>query len=100
MNIVLMAFADEDKNHDFERNKEPLEVKVHRQMAEYYGLPFLNLAEEVYERIKHGEFSWTEDFKDLHPSHYGQNIYYQSIKTLLQLSEKEYKDGIVKTILP
>jgi sialidase-1 len=100
MNIVLMAFADEYKNHDFERNKEPLEVKVHRQMAEYYGLPFLNLAEEVYKRIKHGEFSWTEDFKDLHPSPYGQNIYYQSIKTLLQLSEKECKGGIVKTILP
>ncbi len=100
MNIVLMAFADEDKNHDFERNKEPLEVKIHRQLAEFYGLPFLNLAEEVYERIKHGEFSWTEDFKDLHPSPYGQNIYYQSIKTLLQLSEKEHKDGIVKTILP
>jgi len=100
MNIILLAFADEDKNHDFESNKEPFEVKTHRQLASYYGLPFINLAKEVFDRIKHGEFTWKDDFKDLHPSPYGQNIYYQSVKTLLQLSEKDYKTGIVNTILP
>ena len=90
MNIVLMAFSDEDKNSDFEKNIEPFEVKVHRELAEYYGLPFINLSKEVYERIKHCEFSWDADFKDLHPSPYGYNIYYQSIKTLFQISQKEY----------
>ncbi|MDQ2862669.1 MAG: GDSL-type esterase/lipase family protein, partial [Bacteroidota bacterium] len=95
MNIVLMAFADEDKNNDFKNNIEPLEVKVHRQLAEYYHLPFLNLAKEVYERISNGEFTWKDDFKDLHPSPYGQNIYYQSIKTLLQLSAKEYNGEVL-----
>jgi sialidase-1 len=91
MNIVLMAFADNDKNRDYEKKQEPFEVKVHRQLAEYYGLPFINLAKEVYERINHGELTWNDDFKDLHPSPYGQNIYYQSIKVLFQLSEKEFK---------
>ena len=90
MNLVLMAFADEDKNSDFEKNIEPLEVKVHRELAEYYGLPFINLSKEVFERIKHGELSWDADFKDLHPSPYGHNIYYQSIKSLFQISQKEY----------
>jgi len=92
MNIVVMAFADEDKNHDFDTNIEPLEVRVHRQLAAYYHLPFINLAKEVYERIQHGEFTWKDDFKDLHPSPYGQNIYYQSIKTLLQISSMRYSD--------
>ena len=95
INIVLMAFADEDKNHDFENNIEPLEVRVHRQLAEYYHLPFLNLSKEVYERISNGEFTWKDDFKDLHPSPYGQNIYYQSIKALLQLSAQEYSGEIL-----
>ena len=92
INIVLMAFADEAKNKNYEKNTEPVEVKVHRQLAEYYGLPFINLAKEVHERIKAGEFTWKDDFKDLHPSPFGQNIYFQSIKTMLQLADKKY-DG-------
>ena len=93
MNIVVMAFADEDKNHDLEKNIEPLEVKVHRQIAAFYHLPFVNLAKEVYERIGHGEFTWKDDFKNLHPSPYGQNIYYQSIKTMFQLDNSENEGG-------
>ncbi len=91
MNIVLMAFADEDKILDYEKNIESVEVKVHRQLAKYYGLPFINLAKEVCERINHGEFTWKDDFKDLHPSPFGQNLYFQSIKTMLQLSDHAYR---------
>ncbi len=101
MNIVLMAFSDEDKNRDFEKKIEPLEVKVHRQLGTYYQLPFINLAKEVFERIRHAEFTWRDDFKNLHPSPYGQNIYFQSIKTMLQLADKEYEGGqITSAILP
>jgi sialidase-1 len=91
MNIVLMAFADEDKLNDYKKGIEPLEVKVHRQLAEYYHLPFINLAHEVYERIKHHEFSWKEDFKDLHPSPFGQHVYFQSMKTMVQFAEGKYQ---------
>ena len=80
-----MAFAYEDKNHDFDANIESLEVRVHRLLAACYHLSFINLAKEVYERIRNGEFTWEDDFKDLHPSPYGQNNYYQSIKSLLQI---------------
>lgn len=99
MNIVLMAFADDAKIKDYEKNSEPVEVKVHRQLAEYYGLPFINLAKEVYDRIEVGEFTWKDDFKDLHPSPFGQNIYFQSIKSLLQLSEKNYDGGGIVNVL-
>lgn len=92
MDVVLMAFADEDKNRDFGKDIEPLEVKVHRQLASFYSLPFLNLAKEVHDRIRQNEFTWRDDFKDLHPSPYGQNIYFQSIKTMLQLADAGYKD--------
>ena len=101
MDIVLMAFADEDKIMDYEKNIESTEIKIHRKLAEHYGLPFINLSKEVYERIKQGEFTWKEDFKDLHPSPFGQNVYFQTIKTMLQLAEIKYKgESIVPAKLP
>ena len=84
MSVVLMAFAEPHKNTDYDAGKEPVEVAVHRQVADHYGAAFINLSQEVYDRIKAGELSWKYDFKDLHPSPYGQELYYQSIRELLE----------------
>jgi len=81
--VVLMAFADPMKNNDFSTGIEPVEVAVHRELADRYGASFINLAKEVYDRIEAKEFSWKYDFKDLHPSPLGQEIYFSSIKSLL-----------------
>ncbi|PWJ60107.1 lysophospholipase L1-like esterase [Dyadobacter jejuensis] len=81
--IVLMAFADPDKNADYAANKNPTEVAVHQRLAQYYGASYINLAKEVYDRTEAGEFSWKYDFKNLHPSPYGQELYFQTIKALL-----------------
>ncbi|RFS19990.1 SGNH/GDSL hydrolase family protein [Chitinophaga silvatica] len=83
MNIVLMAFVDEDKMADYRNGKVPLEIQVHEDMAKKYNLPFINLAREVTARIDAHEFSWKDDFKDLHPSPFGQQIYFNTIKVLL-----------------
>ena len=85
-NVVLMAFAEPAKNADYDAGKEPVEVAVHQRIAKYYGASYINLAKEVYDRIKAGEFSWKYDFKDLHPSPYGQEVYFQTIKELLKLN--------------
>jgi sialidase-1 len=92
MNMVLMAFADEASVHDYSTGKIPLEVKVHSDLAKYYHLPFINLAEEVSKRIANKEFTWKDDFKNLHPSPFGQEIYFNAIKTLLR---KEFIDNSV-----
>ncbi|MEO6281757.1 MAG: SGNH/GDSL hydrolase family protein [Dyadobacter sp.] len=84
-NVVLMAFAEPLKNADYDAGKEPLEVAVHQRIAKYYGAAYINLAREVYDRMKAGEFSWKYDFKDLHPSPYGQEVYFQTIKELLKI---------------
>lgn len=81
---VLMAFADPDKNADYKAGKEPVEVAVHRKLAKHYGASFIDLSREVYDRVEAGEFSWEYDFKDLHPSPFGQEIYFQTIKELLK----------------
>ncbi|MES2653353.1 MAG: SGNH/GDSL hydrolase family protein [Bacteroidota bacterium] len=95
MNMVMMAFADEDKIADYKLNKIPLEVKVHQDIAKYYQIPFINLAEAVYKRIEADEFTWSGDFKNLHPSPFGQELYFSAIKTLIQ---KELINNSVNTL--
>jgi len=41
------------------------------------------LAKEVTSRINNREFTWEGDFIDLHPSPFGQNVYYASISDFL-----------------
>ncbi|CAG5074343.1 hypothetical protein DYBT9623_05052 [Dyadobacter sp. CECT 9623] len=93
-NVVLMAFAEPLKNSDYEKGKEPTEVAVHQRIAQYYGAAYINLAKEVYDRIKAGEFSWEYDFKDLHPSPYGQEVYFQTIKELLKKASNSTKPAV------
>jgi len=84
-NIVMMAFVDPDKMKDYNSGTIPPEVQVHEDMAKMYHLPLINLAKEVTDRINAGEFSWDKDFKNLHPSPFGQNIYFRTMKQLLSV---------------
>lgn len=89
MEMVLMAFADEQKNEAFAKDSIPVSVKIHRDIAAYYQLPFINLAREVFSRIQNGEFTWEGDFKNLHPAPFGQELYFNSIRTLLESEIKK-----------
>lgn len=86
VDVVLMSFAEPHKTRDYQAGKVPLEVANHERVAAWYNLPSINLAQEIHDRIKAGEMTWEYDFKDLHPSPFGQEIYYQTIKALLNSS--------------
>ncbi|QEC52777.1 lysophospholipase L1-like esterase [Anseongella ginsenosidimutans] len=88
--IVLMAFADPGKMENYRAGKVPAEVRVHETVARHYQLPFIDLAKEITDRIDAGEFTWEDDFKDLHPSPFGQQKYFETIYTLLR---EEMKGG-------
>ncbi len=90
MNIVLMAFVDEDKIADYDAGREPKEITLHATLAKHYRLPFINLAKEVQERIRNNEFTWKDDFKDLHPSPFGQQLYFETIQRLLEKEKAAY----------
>ncbi len=83
MDIVIMHFVDPDKMDAYRRGDVPEVIASHERVAECYGVPSLHLALEVTERIEAGEFTWKDDFKDLHPSPFGQELYSSSIKRLL-----------------
>ena len=83
MDIVMMHFACLDKLEDYENGKTPEVIQSFDKVAEHYGVPTLDITEEVYERIKRGEFTWKDDIKGVHPSPFGQQLYADSIERLL-----------------
>ena len=83
LDIVMMHFVDPGKISDYREGKTPRVIELHEQVADYYRTPSLNLAKEVTQRLDAGEFSWDGDFKDLHPSPFGQRLYARSIRALL-----------------
>jgi sialidase-1 len=83
MELVVMHFVDPDKMADYRKGIVPIEIQNHEKVAAYYGVSTINLAKEVTERIDNGEFSWEKDFKNLHPSPFGQHIYFRSMKSFL-----------------
>ncbi|MES2265647.1 MAG: SGNH/GDSL hydrolase family protein [Bacteroidota bacterium] len=99
MDIIMMSFADPEKNDDYAKGKTPAEVFNHELVASHYNLPSINLAKEVHDKIQNKEFNWDADFKDLHPSPFGQKLYFDNIKSLLQkLAAKPVKKPAVKAL--
>jgi sialidase-1 len=86
IDIVVMHFVDPGKIENYRIGKIPEVIQLHEKVAEHYNISTINLAKEVTERIDAGEFDWENDFKDLHPSPFGQNIYFNSIKRFLENS--------------
>lgn len=81
--IVMMHFVDPGKMEEYRKEVVPEVIQLHEKVAEHYNISTINLAKEVTERIDALEFNWENDFKDLHPSPFGQNIYFQSMKQFL-----------------
>ncbi len=84
IDMVMMHFVDPAKMEMFRTGTVPPVIANHERVAEHYSIPSLNLALEVTERIEAGEFTWKDDFKNLHPSPFGQHLYFKSIKRLLE----------------
>lgn len=91
VDIVMMHFVDPGKMKVYREGNVPEVIINHNKVAEHYGISTINLAHEVTERIDNGEFTWKEDFKNLHPSPFGQGVYANSI---IQFLEDAYASHI------
>lgn len=83
MDIVVMHFVDPDKIKSYDNGLVPEVIENHEKVATHHQVNSINLAKEVRDRIAVGEFTWDDDFKDLHPSLFGHEVYARSIKTFL-----------------
>jgi sialidase-1 len=82
--VVIMHFVDPVKMNDYRQGREPKVITYHNKVAQHYGIPTINLAKEITDRIEHQEFTWEDDFKDLHPSPFGQGVYAHSMIEFLE----------------
>lgn len=98
MDIIMMSFADPDKTAIYKKGGVPTSVANHESVAGHYNLPSINLAKAVADKLANNEFNWEKDFKDLHPSPFGQQLYFEAMKTLLadELSAKQSTTKPVK----
>ncbi|NQU52404.1 MAG: hypothetical protein HQ522_07680 [Bacteroidetes bacterium] len=91
--VIFMHFVDPGKMEEYRSNKIPEVIQLHEKVAEHYSISTINLAKEVTERIDAKEFDWENDFVNLHPSPFGQIVYFNSIKTFLETAwESDFKN--------
>ncbi len=83
MGVVLLHFADPPKLAAIRAGRMPDVVANHERVAERYGLPSADCAQEVAERIAAGELTWSRDFVGLHPSPLGHRLYAEAVGRLL-----------------
>lgn len=81
--VVLMHFTEPRHSTDYRAGKTPKVIGIHEPIVEHYGVPTIHLAREVPERIDRGQFTWKDDFKNLHPSPYGHRLYASTIRRTL-----------------
>lgn len=81
--IIMMHCVDPDKIKDYNDGHIPNEIANHEKVAERYNTNTINWAKEVTDRINAKEFTWKDDFKDLHPSPFGHKLYAGSLNDFL-----------------
>ena len=100
MDVIFMAFVDPQKIENYAKGKVSPELLNHQLVATHYNLPYVNLALEVNDKIKNKELTWADDFKDIHPWYHGQELYFETIKALLQATTASSYKAPFKTTLP
>lgn len=82
--IVVMHFVDPEKMESYNAGVIPEVIENFELVSAHYNVGSIDLAREVTDRINNGEFTWEEDFINLHPSPFGQGIYFHSMKAFLE----------------
>jgi len=89
LDIVMMYFVDPGKMDNYNQGRTPDVIVNHENVARYYQVPGIHLAQEVTDRINAGEFTWKKDFRNLHPSPFGQELYFKTIKRFFETAWQE-----------
>jgi len=74
MDVVFVYTTNLGHVKNYQRGVEPQEIAAHRQVAAHYGLPEVNWAAEISERLRLGEFDWAT-FGGCHPKPFGNDLY-------------------------
>ena len=85
MDIVILDFICDAFFDDFKNGIVPPIIAAHESVADYYRLPSVNHAAEIWARMQAGEFDW-QKFGGLHPAPFGHRYYARAIANLLDMN--------------
>ncbi len=86
--IVVTHFVNEGMLKEFAAGRTPLAVAAHEAVAEHYGVPTIDLAKEVGERIAASKLTWNE-YGGVHPARPGNALCAALIAGLLEAAWKD-----------
>jgi lysophospholipase L1-like esterase len=98
LDVVVMHFVDPWKMKDYRAGKTPVVIQRHEAVAKHYGATSIHLAREVTERIDAGQFTWKNDFRNLHPSPFGQRLYAATIRRMFDAAWAKSLAGDAKRV--
>jgi len=94
MDIVMLHFIWDGMLQSLEKGIIPQVILNHEKVADYYRIPSINLASEVSQRMKAGEFDW-KTFGGTHPAPFGHKIYAAAISRLF---DQMWNDPVEQTV--
>ena len=84
MDILVQYFVDQSKVESYRDHKEPQVITDHDTIMRHYGIPIINMAQEMTRRLDAGEFAWETFSGDTcHPSPFGHEQYLGCMKEFL-----------------
>ena len=84
MDIVMLHFIYDPFIPLLDKGIQPQVIMNHESVANHYYVSSINLAEEVAQRMRDGEFDWKE-FGGTHPAWNGHTYYAAAINRLFDL---------------
>ncbi len=82
--IVITYFVNPEMLATCQAGKTPLSIAAHREVAEHYQIPTINLAQETADQITAGKLTWKQ-FGGTHPAPHGNAICAAMIDRLMTL---------------
>ncbi len=83
--IVIIYFVNPEMLETWQAGQVPLPVAAHDEVARHYGIPTINLAKEVADRITAGTFTWQE-YGGTHPAPAGNALCAEMIDRLMSIA--------------
>lgn len=86
--IVMLHFIYDPFIPMVAKRQLPDVILNHERVANHYGIPSINLVQEIGERMQEGQFTW-EEFGGTHPLPFGHTFYAAAINNLFDDMQRE-----------
>ncbi|MDR2115895.1 MAG: SGNH/GDSL hydrolase family protein [Planctomycetaceae bacterium] len=81
--IIMIFFVNEYLMDEYRQGREAVSIAAHRKVAEYYGIPTINVAQEVRQQIDEKKLTWKQ-FGGVHPAPHGNHLAANMIEKLFE----------------